>query len=124
MKPSAQRRPALLRLDRGVVFVALLLLGTLALSSPLLAGINGMRISGCHTHCSTALVGAGDAVIMGGPIGATVLVFLNLLLAPHPDRYLWWLPCSALAVATAALLIGDHLITIGAGGIAIGAGGL
>lgn len=38
-----------LRLDRVVVFIAVLLLGALALSSPLLAGINGMRIAACRS---------------------------------------------------------------------------
>lgn len=112
---SPEPSPALLRLDRVVVFVAFLVLGTLALSSPFLAAINGMRITGCQADCSSALVGTGDAIIMAGPIGATIFAFVGLLLLPHPNRHLWWLPCAALALATAALLLGNHLIDIGAG---------
>lgn len=106
---------ALLRLDRVVTFLAFVLLGTLAISSPLLAGINGMRIAGCHTACSTSLVGSGGLVIMAGCIGATVVAFIGLLALPRPDRYLWWLPCSALALATCAVLLGNHLIDLGTG---------
>lgn len=115
MSTHAARRRVLLRLDRVVVFIAFLLLGTLALSSPLLAGINGMRIAGCHTACDTSLVGAGGAVIMAGCIGVTLIAFIALLVLPRPDRHLWWLPSSALAIAAVILLIGDHLIDLGVG---------
>jgi len=109
------RPAALLRLDRCIVFVAFLLLGALALASPLYVGISGMRIAGCRTGCSTSIVGAGGAVIMAGCIGVTVIAFLGLLVLPRPDRYLWWLPCSGLAVAGAILLVGNHLIDLGVG---------
>lgn len=115
MSSTHAKKTTLLRLDRAVVFVAFLLFGALALSSPLLAGINGMRITGCQSACNSSLVGAGGAVIMAGCIGATVIAFIGLLVLPRPDRYLWWLPCTALAIAAAMLLLGNHLIDLGAG---------
>ena len=115
MRMLPAKKSTLLLLDRGVVFVVLLLLGALALSSPLLAGINGMRITGCRSACSASLVGAGGAVIMAGSIGATAIAFIGLLVLPRPDRYLWWLPCSALVVAAGMLLLGNHLIDLGVG---------
>jgi hypothetical protein len=115
MRAEHAQSPALLRLDRFVVFVAFLLLGTLALTSPLYVGISGMRIEGCRTGCSTSLLGAGGAVIIAGLVGVTLIAFLGLLVLPQPSRYLWWLPCSALAVAGVILLIGNHLIDLGVG---------
>lgn len=115
MRAAHPNSTTLLRLDRIVVFLAFLLLGTLAMSTPVYVGISGMRIEGCQTGCSTALLGAGGAVIIAGCIGVTVIAFLGLLVLPRPNRYLWWLPCSALAVAGAILLIGNHLIDVGVG---------
>ena len=103
------------RLDRFVVFVAFLLLGTMALSSPLFAGLSAMRSTGCVSGCNPSLVGAGGAVIVTGCVGVTVVAFSGLLLLPRPNRYLWWLPCSALAIAGTIVLIGNHLIDLGAG---------
>lgn len=115
MVRSRAHSHVLLRLDRFVVFVAFLLLGALAMSSPLLAAVNRMRIAGCRTACSTSLVAAGSTVIMAGCIAVTVMAFLGLLLLPRPNRYLWWLPCSALAVGAAIVLLGNHLIDLGVG---------
>lgn len=115
MRVEQAKAGALLRLDRFIVFVAFLLLGTLALCSPVYVGVSGMRIAGCQTECNTSLVGAGGAVVIAGCVGVTVIAFLALLVLPEPNRYLWWLPCSALAIATAILLIGTHLIDLGVG---------
>lgn len=106
----------LLRLDRIVVFVAFLLLGTLALSSPLFVGLSGMRIAGCRAGCNTSLVGAGAAVVVAGCVGTTLSAFVGLVVLPRPNRPLWWLPCSALVIAGAIALIGNRLIDIGVGG--------
>ena len=115
MRAEHAQSPALLRLDRSIAFVAFLLLGTLALTSPLYVGISGMRIEGCRTGCSTSRLGAGGTVIIAGLVGVTVLAFLGLLVLPRPNRYPWWLPCSGLPVAGAILLIGNHLIDLGVG---------
>jgi hypothetical protein len=115
MRAAHAESAALLRLDRFVVLVAFLLLGTLALMSPLYVGISGMRTTGCQTACDTSLVGAGGAVIIAGCVGVTVIALLGLLALPRRHRYLWWLPCSALAIASAILVIGNHLIDLGVG---------
>jgi hypothetical protein len=115
MRAEHAKSAALLRLDRFIVVVAFLLLTTLAVTAPLYVGISGMRIEGCRTGCSTSLLGAGGTVIIAGCVGVTVTAFLGLLVLPRPNRYLWWLPCSALAVAGAILLIGNRLIDLGVG---------
>jgi hypothetical protein len=115
MRTVPAKRSTLLLLDRVATCIAFLLLAATALSSPILAGIIGMRITGCTSACNASLVGAGGAVIMIGSIGVTVLALAGLLVLPRPDRFLWWLPCSALAVAAAILLIGNHLVDLGAG---------
>lgn len=106
---------ALLRLDRVVVFVAFLLLGAMALVSPLYVTLSGMRVEGCQTGCDTSLIGAGAVVIVAGLVAVTVIAFVGLLVLPQPNRYLWWLPCSALAIAIAILLVGNRLIDLGVG---------
>ena len=44
-----------------------------------------------------------------------MVAFSGLLLLPRPNRYLWWLPCSAPAIAGTIVLIGNHLIDLGVG---------